>query len=65
MLYIDITTLKCSYHIDIECILSYVLSIVFASILRVALSSRLVPSLKLTALMRVFGVGGILPEACW
>ena len=65
MLYIDLTTLKCSYHIDIECILSYVLRIVFASILRVALSSRLAPSLKLTPFMRVFGVGGILPEACW
>ena len=65
MLYIDPTTLKFSYHIDIECILSYVLRIVFASIIRVALSSRLAPSLKLTALMRVFGVGGILPDACW
>ena len=65
MLYIDLTTLKCSYHIDIECILSYVLRIVFASILRVELSSRFAPSLKLTALMQVFGVGGILPEACW
>ena len=65
MLYIDLTTLKCSYHIDTECILSNVLRIVFASILRVALSSRLAPSLKLTTLMRVFGVGGILPEACW
>ena len=65
MLDIDLTTLKCSYHIDVECILSYVLRIVFASILRVALSSRLALSLKLTALMRVFGVGGILPEACW
>ena len=63
MLHINLTILKCSYHIDIECILSYVLRIVFASILRVALS--LAPSLKLTALMRVFGVGGILPEACW
>ena len=50
---------------NIECILSYVLRIVFSSILRVALSSRLAPSLKLTALMRVFGFGGILPEACW
>ena len=65
MLYIDLTTLKFSYHIDIECILSYVLRIVFASILRMALSSRLATSLKLTALMRVFGVGGKLPEACW
>ena len=65
MLDIDLTTLKCSYHIDVECILSYVLRIVFASILRVALSSRLAPSLKLTVLMRVFGVGGILPGACW
>ena len=65
MLNIDLTTLKCSYHTEIECFLSYVLRIVFASILRVALSSRLVPSLKLTALMPVFGVGGILPEACW
>ena len=33
MLYIDLTTLKCSYHIDIECILSYVLRIVFATLL--------------------------------
>ena len=65
MLYIDPTTLKFSYHIDIECILSYVLRIVFASIIRVALSSRLAPSLKLAALMRVFGLGGILPDACW
>ena len=65
MLYIDLTTLNSSYHIDIECILSYALRIVFASILRVALSSRLAPSLKLIWLMRVFGVGGILPEACW
>ena len=65
MLYIVLITLKCSYHIDIECILSYVLRIVFASILRVALSSRLAPFLKLTALMRVFGVDGVLPEACW
>ena len=65
MLYTVLTTLKCSYRIDIECIWSYVLRIVFASILRVALSSRLAPSLKLIALMRVFGVGGILPDACW
>ena len=65
MLYIDLTTLKCSYHINIACILSYVLRIVFASILWVALPSRLAPSLKLTALMRVFGVGRILPIVCW
>ena len=33
MLYIDLTTLKCSYDIDIECVLSYALRIVFATLL--------------------------------
>ena len=65
MLYIDLTTLKFSYHINIECIWSYVLRTVFASILRVALSVRLAPYLKLIASMRAFGVGGILPEMWW
>ena len=36
MLYIDLTKLKCSYHIDIECIRPFVSGTVFASILRVA-----------------------------
>ena len=53
------------YHIDIECIWSYVLRIVFASIPRVALLSCLASSLKLIASVRVFGVGEILAEACW
>ena len=64
MPYIDLATLKGSHHIDIEYFWSDVLRIVFASIFRMALSSRLASPLKLIALMQVFGVGGILPEAC-
>ena len=65
IIYTDLTILKCSYHINIEYIWSYVLRIVFAGILRLALSSRLAPSLKRIALIWLFGVGGILPEARW
>ena len=65
MLYINLTILKCSYQIDIIYSLSHVLRFVLASFLRMALSSRLALSLKLILLVRVFGVGGILPEPSW